>query len=160
MKDGSSEKVTFRILSALNGSVVPFRPDPKDQEEDSRTANKFAIVRYVELKEIHEYVGRVWCSASEKDVLDSLKTLEDKALLRRVSREKWKVLLERKIPKQLPQYNTPYRSWKEYRKQAKHSGICPGCGQPVTYKNRHARSGTDHTGEQCSLNKIKSVMGE
>lgn len=147
----NTESFKKRIFSALNGRDWPYDLENRNQD----TIKKFSIVRYVEFSECKNLLQTVWTKVLDSDVVKVLESLEKEGILRRIERNRWKVLQERIIPKTQSILKLPY---KEYR--ACHlRGICPGCGELVEYKNRHARSGTSHTGEQCSLNKIKSVMG-
>ena len=114
---------------------------------------KFRIVRYITTEEVHSLICIVWSTATLNQVKEALEVLESEKILRN-SGNRWKVLLERYFP---PNEQNSRYSFKLSRQKVK-AGVCPSCGVTVGYKNRHARSGTAHTGEDCALNKIRNVM--
>lgn len=119
------------------------------------SVDKFQIVRSINLTEALEAIKFKWPTTTPSEVLSALEVLEDNNQVRKTKAGIWKILIDRK---EIPN-TSPYPRFRRSENRNK-SGVCPGCGKTVTYKNRHARSGSGHTGEQCFLNKIESIMGE
>ena len=137
--------IPFRILS----SSVPF-----SETVNYEKYKKYTLVRSIKSEEILDIVRTTWTHFPEDALSRVVQVLEENKVLRRSNSNEYKILLDRLIPKDVIGLYTGYSKRRENSK----SGTCPRCGQQVKYKNRHARSGTQHTGEDCSLNLVKSVM--
>lgn len=99
----------------------------------------------------------MWGNITEKESRETLEALASSGIIRKINQDNWKVLVDRLVPKDQNIARNYGREIREQRMKLK-SGVCPGCGKNVRYKNRHARSGTLHSGDDCSINKIKTIM--
>jgi hypothetical protein len=139
----------FRLIeSAVRGTLSPYAPD-----RDS--FSHFDKKEYLSLEEIKSLIKSQYTKAKDSDILNTICDFEDQNVLKRVKGDKWKLLLPRKLPENQFHGNV----WRRDSVSRNKPGVCPSCGVSVQYKNRHARSGSLHTGDDCSINKIKSVMG-
>lgn len=103
-----------------------------------------------------------WPSADASEARETVARLLAVGHLRRVggAAERWKVVRpETPVPPTIVQ-PTRWRSrWNRLDDGKKSNpGICPICEKYVKYKNRHARTGSAHDGDECSMNRVRSVM--
>lgn len=146
MKLERSVKYAEHISGIVSGLWIPGL-------QNVELLNLFRFIREAEFKDFASLVRLSFTKAQDQDIIAALEILEKGKILKKVG-ERWKILCDRKLPKD------KHRIYYRRKEQKDKSGSCPKCGHPVEYKNRHARSGTQHTGDECRLNQIKSIMGE
>lgn len=155
MKKKDREGRKFGIVSAL-AQILHLNVDTISQfgSLDKDSLNRFRNVSYVNTADLKEELSKYWLSISEEEVKEALDAItKTTGTVRCLKPGRWKVEPLRKI---LPDVK-PREGWGR-KKGENRPGKCPVCGFQVEYKNRHARSGKTHTGEQCNLNRIRSVM--
>lgn len=142
----------------LGGSVFNMFPSNLDKAV-YKTYVKIQRSELFSTEEVYLVVQALWVKATLKELQNALQVLELEGALKESSPGKWKNLRLKETPQIT---KATLQNWGDYRSpktgEKNKPGKCTICGEMVTYKNRHSRSGSSHTGEQCNLNRIRSVM--
>lgn len=113
-----------------------------------------SMIRILNVPEAFEFCNVMWPNITESEIKQSLKLLVESKVLKCKPNGSFEVLIERKVP-----VDVLVHGYSRYKYDPKDKpGKCYKCGQYVKYSNRHSRANSGHTGEDCLLNQIASVM--
>lgn len=150
------QAVLDHFTSAVKGEKPPpFAGETSQLRKELRYAPSFTF------DDVLTILKERWEEAGRSDVEWVVEVLMDYRLItRHGNKEAWTVT-ESLRPPPPPQPTLVHSTsrW-QWRNKKNKSGVCLSCGMYVSYKNRHNRGGSGHTGEQCALEKIRRIMAE
>lgn len=112
------------------------------------------ITRTIRLEDALKFASLIWTNVTESEINEALKILVKENVLKCKPNGIYEVLVDRIVPKDVLTHN-----WRMPKHSSKDKpGTCPDCGKFVKYRNRHGRANSGHTGEDCRLNIISSIM--
>jgi hypothetical protein len=111
------------------------------------------VTRTLRLEEAIEFTSQIYTNITVAEVNEVLKSLAAEEVLKCKPNGIYEVLVDRIVLKDVLTYN-----WRIPKSTKDKPGKCPNCGQFVKYRNRHSRANSGHTGDDCRLNIISSIM--